>query len=103
MIPITLKFSHNWKKFFFFLKQINKRLLNDSNFTVANANRLITENIDEWGDYISLIGVRRLKLETWHLVWSLSCVWLFVTPQSVALQAPLSMVFPRQEYWSGML
>ena len=27
----------------------------------------------------------------------------FVTPWTVALQAPLSMGFPRQEYWSGLL
>ena len=33
----------------------------------------------------------------------LSCVWLFVTPWSVACQAPLSMEFPRREYWSGLL
>ena len=33
---------------------------------------------------------------------SLSCVQLFVTPWTVAHQAPLSMGFPRQEYWSGM-
>ena len=26
----------------------------------------------------------------------------FVTPWSVAHQAPLSMGFPRQEYWSGL-
>ena len=26
----------------------------------------------------------------------------FVTPGTVALQAPLSMGFPRQEYWSGL-
>ena len=32
MIPITLKFSHITEKNSFFLKQINKRLLNDSNF-----------------------------------------------------------------------
>ena len=31
---------------------------------------------------------------------SLSHVWLFMTPWTVAHQAPLSMVFPRQEYWS---
>ena len=30
----------------------------------------------------------------------LSCVWLFMTPQTVAQQAPLSMGFPRQECWS---
>ena len=35
----------------------------------------------------------------------LSCfsrVWLFATPWTVAHQAPLSMGFSRQEYWSGL-
>ena len=32
----------------------------------------------------------------------LSCVQLFVTPWTVARQAPLAIVFPRQEYWSGL-
>ena len=32
-----------------------------------------------------------------------SCIQLFVTPWTVAHQAPLSMVFSRQEYWSGSL
>ena len=31
-----------------------------------------------------------------------SCVQLFVTPQTVAHQAPLSMGFSKQEYWSGL-
>ena len=40
---------------------------------------------------------------TWKWRWkSLSCVWFFVTPWTVVCQAPLSMVFPRQEYWSGL-
>ena len=30
------------------------------------------------------------------------CVWLFVTPWTLAHQAPLSMGFSRQEYWSGL-
>ena len=33
---------------------------------------------------------------------SLSRVRLFVTPWTVAYQAPLSMGFSRQEYWSGL-
>ena len=42
-----------------------------------------------------------------NLMWkwkcsSLSRVWLFVTPWAVACQAPLSMEFSRQEYWSGL-
>ena len=35
-------------------------------------------------------------------VKSLSCFWIFVTPWSVVYQAPLSMGFSRQEYWSGL-
>ena len=34
-------------------------------------------------------------------IQSLSHVQLFVTPWTVARQAPLSMGFSRQEYWSG--
>ena len=33
---------------------------------------------------------------------SLSPVWLFVTPWTIACQAPLSMGFSWQEYWSGL-
>ena len=33
---------------------------------------------------------------------SLSQVWYFVTPWTVAHQAPVSMGFSRQEYWSGL-
>ena len=32
----------------------------------------------------------------------LSHVWLFATPWTIAPQAPLSMGFSRQEYWSGL-
>ena len=33
---------------------------------------------------------------------SLSRVWLFATPWTVAHQAPLSKGFSSQEYWSGL-
>ena len=32
----------------------------------------------------------------------LSCARLFVAAWTAACQAPLSMEFPRQEYWSGL-
>ena len=32
-----------------------------------------------------------------------SCVWLFATPWTAGQQAPLSVGFSRQEYWSGLL
>ena len=52
-------------------------------------------------------------MAAWHLVQSdavwglmaactLSCVRLFATPQTEARQVPLSMGFPRQEYWSEL-
>ena len=39
-------------------------------------------------------------MKTWMKL--LSGVRLFATPWIVAYQAPLSMVFSRQEYWSGL-
>ena len=36
------------------------------------------------------------------MCWSLSRVQLLSTPWTVAHQAPLSMGFLRQEYWSGL-
>ena len=38
----------------------------------------------------------------WSEVKSPSCVRLFATPWIVAYQAPPSMGFSRQEYWSGL-
>ena len=34
--------------------------------------------------------------------WWLSHVWLFASPWTLVLQAPLSMGFPRQKCWSGL-
>ena len=54
-----------------------------------------------------LVGAR-LHLGQWiHFQWrmrvkSLSGVRLFVTPWTVVYQAPPSMGFSRQEYWSGL-
>ena len=43
-----------------------------------------------------------IGFDTWK--WeSLSCVQLFATPWVVVCQAPLSMEFSKQEYWSGEL
>ena len=51
--------------------------------------------------YLSVFRSRNYKaLQYWFLVLVLSCVRLFATPWTVAHQAPLSMEFSRQEYWS---
>ena len=45
----------------------------------------------------------RFSFKKWKVkVKSLSRVWLFATPWTVAYQAPLSMGFSRQEHWSGL-
>ena len=40
--------------------------------------------------------------QAWVFAQSLSHVWLFATPWTLAHQAPLCMGFPRQEYWNGL-
>ena len=56
------------------------------------------------GYYCFLIGIRQLYISRAGRseVKSLSHVRLFATPWTVARQAPLSMGFSRQEYWSGL-
>ena len=36
------------------------------------------------------------------VVQSLSCIQIFASPWTIAHQAPLSVEFSRQEYWSGL-
>ena len=61
---------------------------------------LMTEQQDVLPDVIFPIRL------CWFLakvkVKSLSHVWLFATPWTVAHHTPLSMGFSRQEYWSGL-
>ena len=47
---------------------------------------------------VQSMGLKEKKVK----VKSLCHVWLFATPWTVAHQAPLSMGFFRQEYWSGL-
>ena len=51
--------------------------------------------------HVGLDVVKSWGKKKWKC-WSLSHVWLSVIPWSVAYQAPLSMGFSRQEYWSGL-
>ena len=44
----------------------------------------------------NLSGKRRLSFSL------LNCIQIFLTPWTTALQVPLSMGFPRQEYWSKL-
>ena len=49
------------------------------------------------------VAISFSKAWKWKVkVKSLSHVWLLATPWTAAYQAPLSMGFSRQEYWSGL-
>ena len=57
-----------------------------------------------WGELIAIILTRQIfsKYRLKVKVQFLSCVVLFAILWTVAGQAPLSMGFSRQEYWSGL-
>ena len=60
---------------------------------------------DQWlaaGLLTSKWRIKVFYLKPWSEVKLLSHVWFFVTPWTVAYQAPPSMGFSRQEYWSGL-
>ena len=49
------------------------------------------------------VAISFSKAWKWNVkVKSLSCVWLLATPWTATYQAPPSMGFSRQEYWSGV-
>ena len=59
--------------------------------------------MDPKGEYIpSFLYFLPISVCVCVCVQSLSHVWLFATPWAVACQAPLSMGFFRQEYWSRL-
>ena len=51
---------------------------------------------------ISYVKYNSTVLDACVNAQSLSCVWLFATPRTVACQALQSMGFPSQEYWGGL-
>ena len=51
--------------------------------------------------WVLVIHFLFLKVSLEYIALVLRCVLLVVTSWTVAHQAPLSMGFPRQEYWSG--
>ena len=58
-------------------------------------------NCPETADQPLNVARAQLSLQCCRCCFSLSCVQLFAIPWTVARQAPLSMGFSRQEYWSG--
>ena len=75
-------------------------------FMAHKANRLSL--VETWALSQYIVGAQSMSVEilSFHESRrseekSLSRVWLFVTPWTVANQAPRSMGFSRHEYWMG--
>ena len=49
-----------------------------------------------------MIPTKMIFIQDVRVLSRFSCVSLFVTPWTAVHQAPLSMGFSRQEYWSGL-
>ena len=77
-------------KFMINLDSIKKQILHFANKSPCSQNH---------GFSRSLVWMWERKERK---VKSLSCVWLFAAPWTVAYKAPLSMEFSRQGYWSGL-
>ena len=63
--------------------------------------------LDSSGEAYDLFSAKQvhfceIEMETWREVKSLSRTQLFVTPWTVDFQAPPSIGFSRQEYWSEL-
>ena len=65
--------------------------------TIECLYHVVILSVSFWGTSMlfSITSVARFYV----VVESLSRVWLFTTPRTVARQDPLSVGFPRQEYW----
>ena len=69
---------------------------------VRSADKVFTKLLCCYATWKKFILLPYLKNVESEIKVSLSCVQLFVTPLTVASQAPLSLEFSRQEYWSGL-
>ena len=63
----------------------------------SSVHGILQERTLEW------VAISSSNTWKWKVkVKLLSCVWLLATPWTAAYQAPPSMGFSRQEYWSGV-
>ena len=76
---------------------MEKKIWNECRKT--NETRIYQHDNIEWKKH-KLIQITLTRIVC--LVKSLSLVWLFASPWTVAYQAPPSMGLSRQEYWSGL-
>ena len=71
----------------------------DCSLPGSSIHGIFQARVLEWG---AIAFSLKYLTSTQYCAQSLSRVQLFVTPWTVAYQAPPSMGFSRQEYWSGL-
>ena len=91
-----------FKRFFFFKYSCFRLLYRFQLICISPLFLPIQATIENQVEFPVLSSRFSLVLCCIHTVRSLSHVQLFVTLWTVAHQAPLSMGFSRQEYWSGL-
>ena len=75
---------------------INKKRLDKSKYSLNKSTQFTPRRFHNYEYFELNLAQSEVKVN------SLSPVRLFATPLTVAHQAPPSMVFSRQEYWSGL-
>ena len=97
-------FIHFYSTFIYYIysvrikKKKKKNLLKISRFLLILTTN--PGNLLNFSKFLLLLPGTLAILSSQHS--SQSCVRLFATPWTVAHQAPLSVEFSRQEYWSGL-
>ena len=69
---------------------------------VAQSCPTLSNPMDRSPPGSSVHGIFQARVLEWGAIAFSSHIQLFVTPKTVARQAPLSMGFSRREYWSGL-
>ena len=111
---LILEWDEKIKKDFFSFNVTKPRLLLLLLLSHFQSGPTLCDTIDSSPSGSPVPGILQARTLDWVAIsfssawkWkvkvkSLSRVWLFSTPWTVAHKAPLSMGFSRQEYWSGV-
>ena len=91
-----ITFNWFWQKVESFWSVVGRKKESNVNRTEIKVGTLLVGS-GGWRESEIKLGQSR----KWKC-YLLSCVRLFVTPRTVAHQAPLSIRFSRQEYWTGL-
>ena len=89
-----------WRRLPWTERRSNQSILKEINPDYSLERLMLKLKLQYFGHLMGRTDL--LKKTQFSSVQSLSCVRLFATPWTVAYQAPPSIGFSRQEYWSGL-